>query len=120
MVMINKKFFENKMYIGRCNVIVRTKKKNQKTMIIDFVEETILENVPCRLSFSSSPKTGSDNVATLDQEIKLFMDPKYNVPPGSKIVITQNEQTETYSNSGKPALYESHQEINLKVFKEWA
>ena len=108
------------MYIGKCNVIVRKKQKNSKTSITEFVEKTILENIPCRLSYNSAPTTGKDVVASVTQEIKLFLSPQYVIPEGSKIVVTQRGCTDEFIRSGKPKKYENHQEIVLDLFKEWA
>ena len=39
----------------------------------------------------------------------------------SKIVVTKkNSFVEDYKNSGKPAVYDTHQEIILENFKGWA
>ena len=52
------------------------------------------------------------------QTIKLFISPLVNVPPGSKITVTQNNQTQVYKSSGQPAVYTNHQEIELELFDE--
>ena len=86
-----------------------------------FSEEAIAENVPCRLSFSNITETSPDSgAARVMQTVKLFLDPDVLVPAGSKIVVTQNGVTGTYSQSGEPALYTHHKEIPLKLFERWA
>ncbi len=85
-------------------------------------EVDVLTNAPCRLSFSSSASTNpqDNNASALVQNIKVFLDPSTVVKPGSKLTITQNGRTIEYKNSGEPAFYATHQEINLELFKGWA
>ena len=52
------------------------------------------------------------------QTIKLFISPLVNVPAGSKITVTQNNQIQVYKASGQPAVYTNHQEIELELFDE--
>ena len=81
----------------------------------------VLEGQPCRLSFSSSPNTNqTDTAAQLVQTIKVFLAPEIRVQAGSKLTVTQNGVTTEYKSSGEPALYQTHQEIMLELFKEWA
>ena len=47
------------------------------------------------------------------------MAPDIVINAGSKIVV-QNNRTEAYSNSEKSKVYNSHQEIELEIFKEWS
>ena len=73
------------------------------------------------LSYSSTaPAAGSDTVAGVAQTIKLFLAPEPVVPPGSRIEVTQQGRTESYAQSGKAAVYSSHQEILLEIWKEYA
>ena len=67
-------------------------------------EATILENQPCRLSYSS-----------VQQIIKLFIAPEIEIKEGSKIIITHEGRTTEFKHSGKPAIYSSHQEIVLEL-----
>jgi hypothetical protein len=46
--------------------------------------------------------------------------PEIHVKPGSKLTITQNGVTTEYKNSGEPALFDTHQEIILELFKGWS
>lgn len=79
------------------------------------------ERVPCRLSFSSSPAGElKDGYTGISQKIKLFLPPEVCVLPGSKIVVTQAGTKTTYQSSGKPAVYPSHQEVELSLWKEMA
>lgn len=79
-------------------------------------EVTILENQPCRLSYSSVKSTNqSEANATVQQIIKLFIAPEIEIKEGSKIIITHEGRTTEFKHSGKPAIYSSHQEIVLEL-----
>lgn len=54
------------------------------------------------------------------RQLRLFLAPEIKVAPGSKITITQNGVVGEYKNSGVPAMYDTHQEIMLELFKGWA
>ena len=54
------------------------------------------------------------------QSLKLFLDKSVVIPPGSKIVVTQEGQTNAYAQSGPPAVYSVHQEIMLVPFERYA
>lgn len=110
-----------KLYKDRCSVIEKRNVTDPVTKKTDFEQVTVFENQPCKLSFSSFPSATDGNNATLSQAVKLFLSPDCSILPGSKIIVTQQNGTVTeYSNSGKPAIYASHQEINLKLFERWA
>lgn len=83
-------------------------------------EYLIAKDIPCRISFSSIPTASENGVAVSKQQsVKLFLAPEIEVKAGSKNVVTQNGITTEYKNSGKPAVYPSHQEINLELFRGW-
>ncbi|MBE6723269.1 MAG: hypothetical protein E7572_12500 [Ruminococcaceae bacterium] len=108
------------LYTGKCDVIEHRPVKDGH--ITRSEEITVLTDQPCRLSFDSIP--AADNAdgggAALTQVTKLFLPPGVSIRPGSKITVTQNGQTTAYSQSGQPAVYESHIEITLQLFKRWA
>lgn len=109
------------LYEGVCTVYTGQKTKNATTKETEFTETAILTNEPCRLSFASIPATDVvDHAPRLGQAVKLFISPGANVPPGSRIVVTQNDVTNDYSMSGQPARYVTHQEIPIELFKGWA
>lgn len=83
-------------------------------------EEILHENVKCRVSFSNKNHNKQDNHGELDQTIVLYCDPDIDIPPGSKIKVTQYGATHTYSCSGLAAKYNSHQEIELTTYREYA
>lgn len=109
-----------KMYDGVCVVTEYIPGRDPVTKKTTFVETPVLTAQPCRLSFSSSPVTGDDNVASVVQETKLFISPDVTIKKGSKITVTQNGVTTDYTHSSEPKIYATHQEITLKLFEGWA
>ena len=80
----------------------------------------ILEDIPCRLSFSRKAENEQDTAGSIVQDVTMYCDPSYEIPSGSKIVITQNGVTRTYKCSSDPAVYESHQEVELTAYRKRA
>lgn len=109
------------LYDGICTVTERQKikKDNGSTR---FEEVIVLENIPCRLSFKTVDNTAqTENGAAMTiQTTTLFLDPDIKIKSGSKITVTQNGVTTEYQQSGKAALYDTHQEIALDFFREWS
>ena len=101
-------------YQDSCTVIEQNKKNEQ-------MEEIVLENQPCKLTYrnltSSKESTTTNEVI---QEILLFIAPEVDIKPGSKLEITHKGKVETFKNSGKPNILDTHQEIILEIFKGWA
>lgn len=109
-----------KLYGGKCTVTVRQEyeKDNSAT---GFKEVIVIEDEPCRLSFSNTSSTKDGEVAaTVSQVTELFIAPEVDIPPGSKITVTQNGETTAYSKSGVKAKYETHQQIILELWKRWS
>ena len=52
--------------------------------------------------------------------IELFISPDITIKPNSKIIVTQAGVTTDYTYSGVPAVYDTHQQIILEFFTEWA
>lgn len=109
-----------RMYIGECSVFEYGKITDEKTKLTKQGEVCVYKKIPCKLSFSSSPVTDTNGVTIKEQQVKLFLAPELVIKPGAKIVVTQNGTTDEYKSSGKPAVYGSHQEINLELFERWA
>lgn len=109
------------LYGGTCNIIEhqKIKKANKST---GFQDVTVLENEPCRLSFKTIGSTvQAENAASAVMQVTtLFISPDVIIKSGSKIVVTQNNRTTEYKSSGEPALYQTHQEVILELFKGWA
>lgn len=108
-------------YEGVCDIIEYVSVKDKKSMITRQDEVVTSENQPCKLSFEKiAAAVQTDTGAAVTQGVKLFIAPEINVKNGSKIVVTQNNVTTEYSASGQPAVYASHQEIMLELWKGWA
>lgn len=109
------------LYEGSCTIYIRDKSTNPDTKETIFNEIPTLIDEPCRLSFTTLVSTDIiDHAPRLGQAVKLFINPGASIPPGSKIVVTQNGITTAYSMSGEPARYVTHQEIPIDLFKGWA
>lgn len=107
-------------YIGICTITEyqKVKKDNKSTGFQDVI---VSENQPCKLSFSSIKSTSqTETAAMIVQTAKVLIAPEIQVKPGSKISITQNGVITEYKNSGEPALFDTHQEIILELFKGWS
>lgn len=108
-------------YIGFCDVIEHIKERNSINKQNEYVDRTVLENQKCRLSFETVNNTNqSETTNNATQIVKLFIAPEVEIKKGSKIVVTQNGRTTEYKNSSEPAIYETHQEIVLELFKGWS
>ena len=107
-------------YTGRCSVIERQKVKKENG-VTGFEEVTVLEGIPCFLNYETVPAAeAADPASGINQGITLLLAPEVAISAGSKLVVTQNEVTREYTQSGVPAVYVSHQEINLELFERWA
>ncbi|MFQ9651216.1 MAG: hypothetical protein ACLRZZ_14170 [Enterocloster sp.] len=108
-------------YDGTCRIYGMKPIRDPVTKVTRQEEALVQDGIACHLSYSSTaPAAGSDTVAGVAQTIKLFLDPEPVVPPGSRIEVTQQGRTESYAQSGKAAVYSSHQEILLEIWKEYA
>ena len=101
-------------YDGTCRIYGMQSVKDPVTKVTRQEETLVQDGIACHLSYSSTAlAAGSDTVTGVAQTIKLF-------PPGSRIEVTQQGRTESYAQSGKAAVYSSHQEILLEIWKEYA
>ena len=108
-------------YTGFCTISEYKDVKDEITKITRKKEVVVSENVPCRLSFESKKAAVPSETATaVSQGVRLFLAPEIIVRSGSKVTVTQNEVTSEYSASGVPAVYGTHQEIMLELFRGWA
>ena len=110
------------LWRGKCTVTVRnndTTDENTGRVVVGEVDTYTDE--PCRISFDAVNATQPENnAANIVQSITLFIDCAVVIPEGSKITVTRNGATAVYEKSGKPAVYSTHQEIPLEIFKGWA
>lgn len=108
-------------YDGSCSIYIREPKRDSETGVTSLEEVRKIENQACHLSFSSfGAAEGTDTITKVSQVIKLFLAPELVIDPGSKIEVTQHGRTEVYGQSGKAAVYFSHQEILLDLWKGYA
>lgn len=108
-------------YFGVLMVTEMQKVKDERSKLTSDEEEVVLENQPCKLSFEKlQTAIQSDSAATITQGTKLFVSPDVSIKAGSKITVTQDNVTTDYTCSGVPAVYPTHQEITLELFKDYA
>lgn len=108
-------------YTGTCDIIEYGSVKDRKSKITRQEEIVTAKNQPCKLSFEKiAAAVQTDTGAAVSQGVKMFIAPETEVKSGSKIVVTQNGVTTAYCASGQPAVYSSHREIMLELWKEWA
>lgn len=109
------------VYDGTCRIYGMRSVKDPETCVTRQEEVLIQEGISCRVSFSgASASSESGYMTAVGQMIKLFLAPEIIVDPGSRIEVTQNGRTECYARSGRPAVYPSHQEIVLEIWKGYA
>lgn len=110
------------LWRGKCTVTVRNNDTtDENTGRVAVGEVDTYTDEPCRISFDTVNATQPENnAANIVQSITLFIDRAVAIPEGSKITVTQNGVTAIYEKSGKPAVYSTHQEIPLELFKGWA
>lgn len=112
---------QEETYDGRCTVTEYQKIKDPKTKITAEKAVTVLEDEPCRLSYSNiSAVDQTEAAAKTAQVTKLFLSPDIQIKPGSKITVTQAGITRAYECSGVPAVYPTHQEIVLTLSERYA
>ena len=109
-----------KLYEDTCNIYTYEKITEANTGITRQVKKIYLENVSCRMSFSNFPSTTDDEQAKLTQSIKLFLSSDILIKAGSYVSICRQGLTTDYVCSGKPAIYKTHQEINLELYNDFA
>lgn len=109
------------LYDSTCTVIEYWQEKDPVTKKMGNKEVTVFQDKACRLSYSSNKKSDQTEVANaVTRVIKVFIAPELDIKAGSKIVIASRGKTTEYKNSGIPAVYDTHQEIVLELFKGWA
>lgn len=110
-----------KLWKDTCTVYVQEKTINQDTKRTEFVESVLVEDEPCKLSFSNGLAVSTENNApAISQSVTLFISNEIVIPPGSKIVIKRGQKEFTYCKSGQASIYTHHQEIKLELFDGWA
>lgn len=107
------------LYEGTC-MVTEYQSYTKPNKATGYHEVDVFTGQPCRLSFgtvAAAEQTGTG--AALQQTVKLFVAPEVEIKPGSKITVTQSGVTKDYCRSGEPAVYATHQEIALELWKGW-
>lgn len=108
-------------YDGICTITEYRDVMDKKTKLSHEEEVAVIESLPCKLSFEKlNTVIQTETSAAVAQGTKLFIAPEIMIKSNSKIIVTQNGVTEEYSASGKPAVYSTHQEIALELFRGWS
>lgn len=108
-------------YTDSCIVSERRKEMDPVTKLISWKDVVVLDSQPCRLSFKTVQSTQQEGAAEeMIQSVKLFLPPGIAIKEGSKVTVTREGREFVYTSSGVPALYPTHQEIMLELFKGWA
>lgn len=109
------------LYRGTCTVKTCESVKDPITKITTQKEVTKFENEPCKLSYEKHTTASSTGgPAIISQTIKLSLAPELEVPPGSKIIVTQDGVTNEFTRSSKPDVHMDHQHITLELFGGYA
>lgn len=108
------------LFDDTCTIYTYEQIKNADTGVTEQQKIIYAENIPCRMSFSSFPSASNGEQAKITQGIKLFINPEIKIPAGSFVTITRQGITTDYACTGQPAVYTTHQEINLELHKEYA
>lgn len=112
---------ESTYYEGLCTITKYAPTFDKTTKITGQSEKVVIENQPCKLSFEKiTAVQQTETAAAVTQSVKLFIAPEIVIEPGSKIIVTQHGITTAYAVSGKPAVYPTHQEVMLEIFRGWA
>lgn len=106
-----------RLFCGTCNVI-EFQSDNDDINMTKPVK--VYENIPCRLCFKSFPASEQSYAASVSQSVRLLLSPDLNIKPGSEIEVFQNGKLEVFICAGVSSVYISHQEINLKIKKQYA
>lgn len=109
-----------KLYEDTCNIYTYEKITDVNTGITRQIKKIYLKNISCRMFFSNFPSTTDDEQAKLTQSIKLFLPSDILIKAGSYVSICRQGLITDYVCSGKPAIYKTHQEINLELYKDYA
>lgn len=108
-------------YDGTCRAYGMGAVKDPVTKVTRQEEVMLLDGIPCHLSYTGTgAAAASGTVTAVPQTARLFLGPGLEVPPGSRIEVTQQGRTGSYAKSGKASVYASHQEIPLELWEGYA
>lgn len=107
------------LFEDKCNIYeyVKEKQANGSTA---HKEKLVQSDIPCKISFKSVSQVSENSQnAQQVQAVTLFIPPDMHIKAGSKLEISKNGVVTAYKNSGVPALYSTHNEIALELFRGW-
>ncbi len=108
-----------RLWTGRCTIYEYQDVTDPETHQTTQQPVSVLVDEPCRLSYNYEQATNiQSGAAVVSQSITPFICPDLGIRTGSFIEITQNNVTERYKGSGKPAVYTNHQEIILQLYED--
>lgn len=104
------------LWIGKCTIFEYVTETNPITHQSTTKLSPVVEDEPCRLSYSyNSTTSSSTGIAVVGQIITLFIRPDLIIDTGAVIEVTQHGRTSRYKRGGKPSVYTNHQEIVLQL-----
>lgn len=124
--LVNVKNAVERFYNCTCSVYEKEEYKDEAG-ITKHREILVLEDIPCRLSYSTGMLFNKLNSGKADvdavrsrQYTKIFTSPNVLIRPGSKIEVTNEKGRHIYFHSGERAEYLSHNEVVVENFKGWS
>lgn len=119
--MVDSKNVLKRLWTDTCMVKNLIEVEDKKDHSTSTEEVIVLENEPCKLSFQTISANSEDETkAKLVQKAKLFLSNEVEIKPGSRIEIRRGGRQFSYSSSGLPAIFSSHQEIILEQKEMYA
>ena len=109
-----------KMMTGTCDVQEYQSVKDQTTHVTKQQLVTVYSGQPCRLSYSKNPATTEGDAPGSLLTVRLFLPSELVIRPGSVFTVTQKGRTRTFKAASEPAVYTSHQEVELESAKDYA
>lgn len=80
---------------------------------------TVATGIPCRFSQGSVPSVSDSAAITpIAIDYKLFLDPDIEVLAGDILVVTHPERSYPKYYAGKPAVFNTHQEVRISTDAE--
>ena len=116
-VAIYRKAIES-LYTGNAEVIIRNTTKGPVTKVSKSEENSVYENIPCRLSFATAQTIKEGRAVADENKMTLFTSPEIDIKPNSKITVTQNGYTYILTNANKKS-YATHNEYSCTEFLRW-
>ncbi len=108
------------LFDDTCTVYTYEQIKDAETGVTQQQKIICAEHIPCRICFSNFPSADNGEQSKIRQSVKLFINPEIKIPAGSFITITRQGIVTDYACTGQPAIYKTHQEINLELYEEYA